>query len=180
MPFRFERRKVKITKEEFVELLTYWLSMPMSKGSIAIFAQNIGFNIGSKKNIDRLTEKLFMLYMWVIVRACDRLIDDAGTRNSCLDIFHRTIYSYRSDATDEGFRQWMLVIGSKYLNYDKAMEKTEEPGPLWWLARLVNKNIFGKVKEDPFVQTYIGANISSFTEYVESYLSEALKKSDIE
>lgn len=189
MPFLFGQRKVKITKTEFASVLDFCLSKGFeldSPGesitkSITKTAEDIEFEIRNEDDTKRLFQELLILYMWVIIRACTKVFKDADKRNTCLDIFHRNVYeTYYKGTTDQGFTQWIKSFGLKYLQYEKAAEKADEPGPIWWLAKAANQNIFGEVKEDPWVQMRIGDIIGTFMEYVDKVLEQTLKKSEIE
>ncbi len=189
MPFLFGQRKVKITKPEFASVLDFCLSKGFEleapgesiAKSIAKTAEDIDFEIRNETDSKRLFQELLILRIWVIIRACTKVFRDVDKRNACLDIFHRNVYeAYYKDTTDQGFTQWIKSLGLKYLEYEKAAEKTDKPGPMWWLAKVVNQNIFGEVKKDSFMQMIIGDRIGTFMEYVDKVLEQTLKKSEIE
>ncbi len=189
MPSLFGQKKVKITKTEFASILDYCLSKGFEleapgesiAKSIAKTAEDIDFEIKNEADSKKLFQELLILHMWVIIRACSKVFRDADKRNACLDIFHRNVCEvYYEDTTDQGFTQWIKSFGLKYLEYEKAAEKVDKPGPMWWLAKAVNQNIFGEVKKDPVVQVAIGAKIVTFTEFVNKMLEQTLKKSEIE
>lgn len=183
------QRRVKITKTEFASVLDFCLSKGFeleSPGesiakSIAKTAEDIEFEIRNEDDAKRLFQELLILRMWVIIRSCTKVFRDADKRNACLDIFHRNVYeAYYKDTTEEGFTQWIKSFGLKYLEYEKAAEKVDKPGPMWWLAKTVSQNIFGEVRKDPFILMSIGDRIGTFMEYVDKVLKQTLKKSEIE
>ena len=185
MPFLFGQRKAKITKSEFASVLDFCLSKGLeveSLGrSIAKFAESIDFEIRNENDSKKLFQELLILYMWVITRACTKVFRDEDKRDACLDIFHRNVYeTYYKNTTETGMIQLEKSFRMKYLEYNKAVEVIGEPGPMWWLAKAVNQNIFGEVKKDPFVQMSIGARIGTFMKYVDKVLEQTLRKSEIE
>jgi hypothetical protein len=113
--------------------------------------------------------------MWLIVRACERVFDDENKRNDCLDIFHHLSYERYIKGTEEDFGMWMKSMGEKYMKYEQAMNIDHPSTPLWVLAKVINKNLFGEVKEDIWVQGAIGAHIGIPVKHLE----ELIKKYDI-
>jgi hypothetical protein len=169
--------KIKVSKEEFTEVLCFWLSQRLTKQAIKQTAKKFNFKIKSNEDFNKILQELFALNMWLVVRTCERVLMDTDRRNECLDMFHRAVYEVHiTDATDEGFREWMLAVASKYVEYNKAAQQASEPGPVWWLARLVNQNIFGEVKEDIILQVEISAYVGILYETLE----DLIKKYDIE
>ena len=181
--------KVKITKPEFASILDFCLSKGFeleSPGesiarSIAKTAEDIEFEIRNENDSKRLFQELLILYMWVITRACTKLFKDEDKCYACLDIFHRNVYkAYYKNTTETSMLQLEKSFRKKYLQYEKAAEKADKPGPMWWLAKAANQNIFGEVKKDPFAQMHIGEIIGTFMEYVDKVLEQTLKKGEIE
>ena len=67
-------------------------------------------------------------------------------------------------------------MGEKYIEYNQAM-KTEHPStPLWPVATLVNKDLFGEVKKDFLIQMRIVIHIGTFVIHLEN----ALRQYDVE
>ncbi len=181
--------KVKITKTEFASVLDFCLSKGFEleapgesiAKSIAKTAEDIEFEIRNENDTKRLFQELLVLYMWVITRACTKVFKDEDRRDACLDIFHRNVYeTYYKNTTETGMTQLEKSFRMKYLEYDKAAAKADKPGPMWWLAKAANQNIFGEVKRDTFVQVLIGDIIGTFMEYVDKVLEQTMKKSEIE
>ena len=189
MPFLFRRRKTKITKSEFASLLDFCLweafELESSGGSIAKSivktAEDIDFKIRNENDSKRLFQELLILYMWVIIHACTKVFSDEDKRNACLDIFHRNLYEvYYKDTTEQSFTQWIKSFVLRYREYVKAAEKAGKLGPMWWLAKAANQNIFGEAKRDILVQAKIANRIGTFMEYVDNVLEKTMKKSQIE
>jgi len=184
--------KIKVSREEFAEVLFYWLCMHVGKKGIEKTAKAFDLKvkgykdfstilrkvIGSKKDFDkvRIYEELFTLNMWLVVHNCERVFEDIDKRNECLDIFHRIVHQRLIEGTGENLKPWTLSMATRYIDYNKAAETEHHLGPLWVLSKVINKNLFGEVKEDPFLQFQIGVYI---TESMKA-LEEAIKKYDVE
>lgn len=186
-----DTQKVKVSREEFAEVLFYWLCLHVGKKGIEKAAKAFDLKVkgyedfstilrkvtGNKKDFDkvRIFEELFALNMWLIVYSCERIFEDIDKRNECLDIFHRIVYQTLLEEEEEDFDQWLLSMGTRYIEYNKAPETKHTLGPVWELATVVNKNLFGEVKRDPFIQTRISFYVTSSIEALE----EAIRKYDI-
>ncbi len=168
--------KVKASKKEFAEVLYYWLSQRSSKKAVKQTAKDLDFKIKSNEDFNKIFQELFALNMWSIVRTCERVFEDEDKRNECLDIFHHFVYERRTEGIEENFGKWMTLMGAKYIEYIKAMETEHPSGPLWVLSKVVNKNLFGEVKKDPFLQMAIGDYVGLSVKH----LGEAIKKYNIE
>jgi len=170
------KEKVKVSRREFAEVLYYWLSQCLAKQAIKETARDLDFKIESDEDSDKILQELFALNMWLVVRACERVFEDEDKRNECLDIFHHLVYERRTEETEKGFGKWMTSMGAKYIEYTKAMETEHPSTPLWVLAKVVNKNLFGELREDPFLQPHIGAYVGITAKHLE----ELIGKYDIE
>ena len=168
--------KVETTKRDFAQVLHFWLSNRLTGEAIKETAEDFDFKISSNKDFNKMFQELFALNMWLIVRSCERVFEDVDKRNECLDIFHRLVYERYSQDIGENFGKWMKLMGAKYIEYIKAMETEHPSGPLWVLAKLINTNLFGKLKKDPFVQAAIGGYVGILAKHLE----ELMKKYDIE
>mgnify|MGYP001469098712 CR=1 FL=1 len=91
-------------------------------------------------------------------------------------MLHLIVYQRILGGTKENFDQWKLSATVNYVDYNEAIKTDEPPGPLWQLAKVVNKNMFGKLNLDAFVQFEISAYVSSTIKA----LSEMINKYDIE
>jgi len=175
--------KVKASKEEFAEVLFYCLASQVNTKTIQQLAKVIdvedkpqelfGINIKNKENLNALAEELFSLNMWMIVYSCERIFEDIDKRNECLDTFHLNVYQRILEGTEEDFGQWKLSLTAKYIDYNEAMGTESQPGPLWQLAKVVNKNLFGKLNKSAIVQfeisAYASSNIKALLEMVNKY-----------
>ena len=168
--------KVKVAKEEFAEVLYYWLSRRLTKKAIKETAKSWGFKLKGNEDFNKILQEIFAFNMWSIVRTCERVFEDDDKRNECLDVFHHLVYERHTEGTEENFGKWMRAMGAKYIEYIKAMETEHPSGPVWVLAKVVNKNLFGEVKEDPFLQAKIGAYVGIDARHLE----ELIKKYDID
>jgi len=178
--------KIKASKEEFAEVLCYWLANQVNTKAIQQLAEILdvedkpqelfGINLKDKKNLNTLAEELFSLNMWMIVYSCERIFENIDKRNECLDTFHLNVYQRILEGTEEDFGQWKLSLTAKYIDYNEAMETESQPGPLWHLATVVNKNLFGKLNLSFLVELEIGAYASSTIKA----LMEMINKYDIE
>ena len=158
------KTKTKITEDQFVKILYAWLSDFVTKEKIGEIVNEIDFEIKVEEDFDKLSAEFFSLYMWLIVYTCKGKIHDEGKRNRCLDSFHHFIYDKHMQEKESDFNTWLKSIGMKYIEYDNAI-KTEHPStPLWVLATLINKNLFGEIREDFFLQTRIVNHIGLFIE----------------
>jgi hypothetical protein len=188
-----ETHKIKASREEFAEVLFYWLSRQINREAITQAAklfdlkdeeekdackteELFGLNLTSKEDFNRLFEELFDVNMWLVVRACERVIEDLDKRNECLDILHRLVYERLVKGPRENLRQWTLSLTSKYIDYNKAAEIEQPLGPAWEPSKVINKNLHGKVLPDAFLQFQIGAYITESLKALEG----AIKKYDIE
>jgi len=68
------------------------------------------------------------------------------------------------------------LAADKYSEYYTAIETDHPSTPLWVLAKLVNKNLFGEIKEDLSIQMKVTAYFGLSVEH----LGKALNKYAIE
>jgi len=166
--------------------LCYWLANQVNTEAIQKLAKAFdaedkpeelfGLSLKNKRDLDILTKELFALNMWIIVYSCELMFEDIAKRNECLDMLHLIVYQRILGGTKENFDQWKLSATVNYVDYNEAIKTDEPPGPLWQLAKVVNKNMFGKLNLDAFVQFEISAYVSSTIKA----LSEMINKYDIE
>ena len=160
-------KKVQISRQEFAEILEYCVRIPLTEKSIKKMAKTIGFPLKNDEDFSRIHDELLHLGMWLIMLACEKIIKNKAKRNEYLDTFHHHIHG-----PGDEFAAWMTMIDEKYADYTKAVQTEYTLGPDWALARLINKNLFGTVKEDPIIQTSLGLHIISFTTHLEQLLKE--------
>jgi hypothetical protein len=172
--------KIKASREEFAEVLCYWLANQVNTKAIKQLAEVIdvedkpqelfGINLENKKNLNILAEELFALNMWSIVNSCERMFENIDKRNECLDTFHLIVYQRILKGTEEDFDHWKLSLTARYIDYNEAMEAKN---PLWQLATVVNKNLFGKLNLSAIVQfeisTYASSTIKALLEMINKY-----------
>ena len=60
----------------------------------------------------------------------------------------------------------------KYIDYNEAMKTESPPSPLWQLAKVVNKNLFGKVNLSAIIQFQISAYASSTIKALEGLINK--------
>jgi len=168
--------KVKVSKKQFAEVLYYWLSGYLTKNAIKKSAKELGFKIRNNKDFSKIFEELFVLDMWLIVYTCEGVFEDEDKRNECLDIFHHLVYDRHIENKENSFNDWMMSISPRYVKYSKAMETKHPSTPLWVVANVINKRLFGEIKKDLSFQMKMVAHIGLFVEH----LGKAIKQYDIE
>jgi hypothetical protein len=168
--------KVKVSKEEFTEVLYHWLSLQLTKEQIEKTANDFDFKIKGNKDFNKIFQELFALNMWLIVYSCEGVFEEEDKRNECLDTFHHLVYERHAEGIEGNFNGWMMLMATKYAEYTKAMEAEHPVNPLWVFAELINKNLFGEVRESVIVQTHIAIYVVSITKH----LPELIEKYDIE
>lgn len=171
-----DNEKVKVSKNEFAEVLYRWLSKFLNKDALEKSADEFGFKIRSEEDLGKILGVLAPFYMWLTVYTCERVFEDEKKRNDCLDIFNHLVYTRSTEGAEQDFGKWMNYMSEKYIEYDQAM-KTEHPStPLWPVATLVNKDLFGEIKEDVWIQMRIVTRIATFVKHLEN----ALRQYDVE
>jgi len=174
--------KIKVSRKEFAEVLSYWLGNQVNTQAIKQTAKALdlkdkpqelfGLNLKNKNDSSTLVEELFALNMWLIVYSCERIFEDIDKRNECLDIFHRIVYKRLLEGTEEDFDQWKLSATVRYVDYNEAMETESPPGSLWQLATVVNKKMFGQLNLDALVQFQISVYTSSTFKALEGLINK--------
>lgn len=171
-----DNEKVKASKNEFAEALYLWLSKFLNKDALEKSAEELGSKIRSEEDRGKILGVLAPLNMWLTVYTCKRVFEDEKKRNDCLALFHHLVYTRSTEAAEEDFGKWMNYMNEKYIEYDHAM-KTEHPStPLWPVATLVNKELFGEIKKDSLIQIGIITHIGSFVKHLEN----AVRQYDVE
>jgi hypothetical protein len=168
-------KKIKVSKEQFAEVLNYWLLENSTKKVIKEMAKELRFKIRNNKDFSKIFEELFIFNMWLIVYTCEGVFENEEKRNECLDIFHNLVYSRHIENKEISFNDWMMSISQRYIEYSKAMETEHPSTPLWVVANKVNKRFFGEIKKDPFINLKIASHIGAFIKY----LGELIKKYEI-
>ena len=114
--------------------------------------------------------------MWLVVYTCEGIFEDENKRNDVLDIFHHLEYGRYLGKEEKSFSDWMMSIASRYTEYGKAMRMEHPSTPLWVVANIINKRLFGEIKKDLSFQMKMVAHIGLFVEH----LGKAIKQYDIE
>lgn len=174
-----ESAKVRVSRKEFAEVLYYWVSKDLSKERLRETAKELDFEIKSDKDLHKIFGDLLILNMCLTVVTAyehEGIFGDKDRRNDCLDLLHHLVHERHFEETEISFHNWMLFMGARYTEYKKAMEARHPAGPLWEVAKTFNKNLFGKIKKDPFVQVTVGEHIASF----QKYLGELIQQYDVE
>ncbi|MFC1990714.1 hypothetical protein ACFLU9_01005 [Chloroflexota bacterium] len=169
-------KKVKVSKAQFAELLFHWLSGFLTEEAVKKTAKDIGFKVRSNKNFRRIYEELFLLNMWLTVYTCEIVIIDEDKRNGCLDKFHHLVYDRTIENKETNYIDFMMLISSRYTEYGKAREMEHPSTPLWVVANVFNKRLFGEIKNDLAFQTKVIVHQGLFVKH----LGEAIAHYDIE
>ena len=161
-----DTKKVKASKNEFAEVLYYWLSGFLTEKAVKKTAKDIGFKIRNSKDFSKIFEELFVLDMWLIVYASEGIFVDEDKRNVSLDIFHHLIYNRHIENTERSYNDWMMSIAPRYVEYGKAMETEHPSTPLWVVANVFNKRLFGEIQKDLGFQTKVIVYIGLFVKHL--------------
>jgi hypothetical protein len=170
-------KKIKVSREQFAEVLYYWFSGFLTEKKVRKTAKEVGFRIWKREDYKKIYKELFIFNMWLIIHTCENVFDDEDKRNECLDVFHNLVYNRTISNNNEiSFIDWKISISSKYIEYSKAMKREHPSGPLWVVADLLNRYLFGEVKKDLSFQLKVMAHAGLFVEH----LGEGLLQYDIE
>lgn len=169
-------QKIKVSKEEFAEVLYYWLFRYLSKKDVKSKAKDLKFRIKSNQDFNRIFQELFVLNIWIIIHSCEIVFKDEDKRNECLDIFHRLVYERNVQGTEENFSNWMILMSTRYSAYGNAMATYHPSTPLWVVADVFYKNLLGEITKDLGAQT----TLIAYTGLSVKYLEEAIMQYDIQ
>ena len=169
-------KKVKVSRLQFAGLLDYWLWGFLSEKAVKKTAKDFGFKIRNKKDFNKIFEELFLLSMWLTVYTCEVFLKDKDKRNECLDIFHHLEYGRYLGKEEKSFSDYMMSIYPSYVEYSKARETEHPSTPLWVVANVFNKRLFGEIKEDLAFQTTVVIYQGLFAKH----LGEAITNYDID
>ncbi|MFO7773528.1 MAG: hypothetical protein R6V59_06300 [Dehalococcoidia bacterium] len=146
-------KKVKVSKEEFVEFLLHWVAMHLSRKGIKQDAKALdmmkkgkemfGLNLSKREELSKLLLELVALNLWIVVAVCESKFRDAEHRNYCLDIFHRRFFDQFLKETVEDYEQWLELLNVKYGEYREAIKKGTDMN-LMALGELVQNNLHGE------------------------------------
>jgi len=182
-------KKVKLSKEEFVEALLHWVAMHISREGIKQDAKVFDLtseapldsreakelfelNLSNPEEFTRLFEELLPLNLWIVVLACHATLKDVDQRNDCLDIFHRRFFDQFLKETVEGFEQWMGFLDVKYDEYREAM-KTGTGKDLMTLGHLIQRNLHSEGYPSAILNfhivLYVGEGIKALGKALDQY-----------
>jgi len=166
----------KVPRDQFAEVLYYWLSGYLTKKAIKKKAKELHFKIRGNKAFNKIFDELLVFNMWLIVYTCEGVFENENKRNECLDIFHHLVYERHIEKKNKSFNDWMMSNAPRYIEYSKAMETEHPSTPLWVVANKLNERLFGEINKDLGGQLKIIVHIGLFVEH----LGNAIKKYDIE
>ena len=160
-------RKIKVSREQFAEVLYYWFSGYLTEKYVKKTAKELGFRIWKRKDFKKIYKELFIFNMWLTIHTCEKVFDDEDKRNECLDVFHNLVYNRTISNNNEiSFIDWKISISSKYIEYRKAMKMEHPSGPLWVVAETLTRYLFGEVKKDLSFQLKAMAHAGLFVEHL--------------
>ena len=171
------KEKIKVSKEQFAEALYYhWFLKVWNDKEIKKTAEELDFKIRNDNDYSKIYKELFFLNMWIVIYTCEKVFEDENKRNKYLDFFHHFVYGRVTEGRETNFGNWIKTITAKYIEYNKAMETKHPSTPLWVLAELINKNLFGEIEVSAILQTEIITQVALSIQH----LREAIKYYDIE
>jgi hypothetical protein len=154
--------KKKVTKNQFVEILFYWLSSHLTEKEINRYAKELGFEIRplhSNKDFNKLFFELLILEMWLIEYTCENFYSTEEEKLDCEKLFHKLVYNRYVDKESYSYKDWTILVTSLFIDYDEAI-KTDHPStPLWVVSNVINKRLFGEIKKDLSFQMTMIAHI---------------------
>lgn len=170
---------VTISKEDFADTLYCWLSEHLAKQEVKAMAKQVDFKITGllgimmdKKLYSQFYSELFALNMYLIVFACQGVIEDVSKKDEVLDIFHRQVYVRNIKVTGTSYTRWMKAMQLIYDDYRKAMEEKSLLTPVLLVSGAFEKNIFGKPSMDPYVRFETGMRIGGIVRQLSQSLQE--------
>jgi len=169
-------KKVAVSKKQFADLLYHWLSGFLTEKAVRKTAKDFGFKIRNNEDFTKMFKELFILDMWLVGYTCEGIFVDEDKRNECLDIFHHLEYGRYLEKKEKSFSDWMMSIAARYAEYGKAMETEHPSTPLWVVANVFNKRLFGEIQKHLGFQTKVILYKGLFVKH----LGEAIEQYDIE
>ncbi len=146
-------KRVKLSKEEFVEFLLRWVAMHLSRKGVKHDAKDIdlmhkgkemfGLNLSNREELSKLHLELTTLNLWIVIVACESKFKDVEQLNDCLDIFNKRFFDEIPKDTVEDYEQWMEFLEVKHDEYREAM-KACTGKDLMAFGNLVHRNLHGE------------------------------------
>lgn len=165
--------KKKVTKNQFAEILFYWLSSHLTEKEIKRNAKELGFEIRpwhSNKDFNKLFFELLILDMWLIEYTCENFYSTEEEKLACEKLFHQLVYNRYVDKERYSYKDWTILVTSLFIGYDEAINSDHPSTPLWVVANVINKRLFGEIKKDLSFQMTMIAHMGLFIEHLEGAL----------
>jgi hypothetical protein len=164
-------KKVKVSREEFAEVLLHWIVMHIGRKGMKQDAKSLdlmregkelfGLNLSHREELSRLFEELVALNLWIVVAVTDSKFKDMQQRDDCLHILHRRFFDQFLRETTDDFEQWLSYLTVKYGEYREAM-KTCTGKDLMTLGHLIQRNLHGERYPSDIlnlqIMLYVGEN----------------------
>ncbi len=175
-------KKVKVSKEEFVEFLMGWVAMHLSRKGIKHDAKAIdlmhkgkemfGLNLSKREELSKLHLELTALNLWIVVVVCEGKFKDVEQLNNCLDIFNKRFFDEILKDTVEDYEQWMEFLEVKHDEYREAM-KTCTGKDLMAFGNLVHRNLHGECYPGALtnlqIVIYVGEGIKALAKTLDEF-----------
>jgi hypothetical protein len=173
------KRKKKLSRKKFAEMLVMLLAAALDSEAIKGRAEYLSYEIHSDSDLDALFEVLFDIEMWLIVHACELAVPDAKKCNDCLDSFHRRVYGMLQEETELDFDGWRRLMVLVYAEYDAAWSAGVSEGDVLkavaGVAVVLHESLFGEAQRDESVAAigdYLAASIQSHEGLMRQYVIE--------
>lgn len=170
---------LKISKKDFADTLYCWLSEHLAKQEVKAMAKQVGFKITGmfgiiidKKLYSQFYSELFALNMYLIVFSCEGVIQNVGTKDEVLEIFHKLVYSRNIKVTGTSYKRWIVLMKLIYEDYRKAMEEKSLLTPVLLVSGAFERNLFGTPSMDPYVRFETGMRIGGIVRQLSQLLQD--------
>ena len=174
--------KVKVSKEEFIEVLLHWVASHLSRKGIKQDAKVLdmmkkgkemfGLNLSKREELNKLHLELTTLNLWIVIAVCESRFRDVEQLNDYLDIFNKRFFDQVLKDTVEDYEQWMEFLEVKHDEYREAM-KTCTGKDLMALGELIQSNLYGERYPDAILNLqiviYVGEGIKALGKALDQY-----------
>lgn len=160
-------KELKLSKQDFAELLIHWIATQISikaiKQDARVFdltseapldsreaKELFELNLSNSEQLMTLLDELLPLNLWIVVLACDVKLKDADQRTDCLNIFHRQFFDRIIKDTGDDFEHWIESLELKYNEYNEATRKNP-----YAMAYLIQNNLHGQGPPNAIAQFQI-------------------------
>lgn len=175
-------KKVKLSKEEFVEFLLRCAAMHLSREGVKHDAKAIdlmhkgkemfGLNLSKREELSKLHLELTALNLWIVIVNCEGKFKDMEQLNSCLDIFNKRFFDEFLKDTVEDYEQWMEFLEAKHDEYREAM-KTCTGKDLMAFGNLVHRNLHDERYPGALtnwqIVIYVGEGIKALAKTIDEF-----------